>query len=139
MLPGRPGAGRKSATKIISMISNLRLIDSAPGNKFHENLISVNLFMMIYDFLGKGRASVKSAVQAAGIDGEYVILLLEEHHLRDEEFAILASAIISRGELPGLYSSEELDGIIAPLSEIALTDEFSGTLDQYLYYRKIST
>ncbi|KAJ8675957.1 hypothetical protein QAD02_011743, partial [Eretmocerus hayati] len=114
LLPGRSGAGRKSATKIVSVYSSLRLIDSGPG---------------------KGRSAVKNAVQIAGIDGEATILLFEEHHLRDEEFCVLASAIISRGELPGLYSSDELDGLVAPLADLAAREEFSGSLEQYLYHR----
>ena len=81
----------------------------------------------------KSKSAVKAAVQSSGIDGEPVVLLLEEHHLRNQDFAILASAIISRGELPGLYTSEELDGLVAPLADSAMKDEFSGTLDQYLY------
>lgn len=85
---------------------------------------------------GKGRSAVKAAVQSAGIDGEPTILLLEEHHLREEDFAILASAIIFNGELPGLYTTEELDGLVAPLADLAAREEFSGNLEQYLYHRE---
>ncbi|XP_058798637.1 cytoplasmic dynein 2 heavy chain 1 [Phymastichus coffea] len=114
LLTGRPGAARKSATKIVSIISCLKLIDSAPG---------------------KGKSAVKSAVQAAGIEGEWTILLLEEHHLREDDFAILISGIIANGEVPGLYTTEELDGLIAPLSDLAAREEFPGSLEQFLYYR----
>ena len=79
---------------------------------------------------------MKTAVQAAGVEGEPTILLLEEHHLREGNFAILASAIISSGELPGLYTTEELDGLIAPLADLAAREEFAGNLEQYLYHRK---
>lgn len=79
--------------------------------------------------------SMKSAVQAAGIDGEPTLLLLEEHHMREAGLAVLASAIVSRGELPGLFTVEELDGLIAPLADVARKEDFSGMLEQYLYYR----
>lgn len=49
---------------------------------------------------------------------------------------VLAGAIASRGEVPGLFSPEELDGLIAPLADLARTGDFAGTLDQYLYHRK---
>ncbi|XP_017764042.1 PREDICTED: cytoplasmic dynein 2 heavy chain 1 [Eufriesea mexicana] len=114
ILIGRPGAGRKSAVRLTAMFSSLRLIESGPG---------------------RGRMSVKTAVQAAGIDGEPTLLLLEEHHMREAGLAVLASAIVSRGELPGLFTVEELDGLIAPLADVARREDFSGMLEQYLYHR----
>ncbi|XP_043507557.1 cytoplasmic dynein 2 heavy chain 1 [Frieseomelitta varia] len=114
ILIGRPGAGRKSAVRLAAMYSSLRLIDSGPG---------------------RGRTSVKTAVQAAGIDGEPTLLLLEEHHMREAGLAVLASAIVSRGELPGLFTVEELDGLIAPLADVARREDFSSMLEQYLYHR----
>nr|XP_033320776.1 cytoplasmic dynein 2 heavy chain 1 [Megalopta genalis] len=114
ILIGRPGAGRKSAVRLASIYSSLRLVDSGPG---------------------RGRASMKAAVQAAGVDGEPTLLLLEEHHMRENGLAVLASAIVSRGELPGLFTAEELDGLIAPLADVARREDFSGTLEQYLYHR----
>ncbi|XP_029051229.2 cytoplasmic dynein 2 heavy chain 1 [Osmia bicornis bicornis] len=114
ILIGRPGAGRKSAVRLVANFSSLRLVDSGPG---------------------RGRASMKSAVQVAGIDGEPTLLLLEEHHMREDGLAVLASAIVSRGELPGLFTVEELDGLIAPLADVSRREDFSGTLEQYLYHR----
>ncbi|XP_078051355.1 cytoplasmic dynein 2 heavy chain 1-like, partial [Augochlora pura] len=114
ILIGRPGAGRKSAVRLASVFSSLRLVDSGPG---------------------RGRASMKAAVQAAGVDGEPTLLLLEEHHMRENGLAVLASAIVSRGELPGLFTAEELDGLIAPLADVARREDFSSTLEQYLYHR----
>lgn len=115
ILIGRPGSGRKSATKLAASYSSWRLIDSAPN---------------------KARSAIKIAIQTAGIDGERTALLLEEHHLRENGLAILIEAIVSRGEIPGLLSSEELDGLVAPLIDLSRNEDFTGTLDQYLYHRK---
>ncbi|KAF7991046.1 hypothetical protein HCN44_000861 [Aphidius gifuensis] len=114
ILAGRPGAGRKTATKLAAAYSSLRFIDSAPG---------------------RGRAGIKAAVHSAGIDGERTLLLLEEDHAREEGLAVLAGAIISRGEIPGLLTPEELDGLVAPLADFSRQEDFTGTLDQYLYHR----
>ena len=114
ILIGRPGAGRKSAVRLVSTYSSLHTVSFAPG---------------------RGRASIKAAVQSAAIDGEPTILLLEEHHIRESGLAILVSAIVSQGEIPSLLTPEELDGLIAPLADLARREDFSGTLEQYFYHR----
>ncbi|XP_014611048.1 PREDICTED: cytoplasmic dynein 2 heavy chain 1 [Polistes canadensis] len=114
ILTGRPGSGRKSASKLAATFSSFRYIDSGPG---------------------RAKASIKSAIQTAGIDGEPTMLLLEEHHMREEDTSILVSAIIANGELPGLFSIEELDGMIAPLIDLSRREDFPGTLEQYFYHR----
>lgn len=80
---------------------------------------------------------MRAAVNAAGIDGEPTLLLLEEHHLREKGTAILVSALIDKGEIPGLVAPEELDGMIVPLAELARREDFAGTLEQYLQHRKM--
>ncbi|KAL2743989.1 cytoplasmic dynein 2 heavy chain 1 [Vespula maculifrons] len=114
ILTGRPGAGRKSAARLAATFSSFRFIDSGPG---------------------RAKASIKNAIQTAGIDGEPTMLLLEEHHMREEGMSILVSAIVAQGELPGLFSTEELDGMIAPLIDLSRREDFPGTLEQYFYHR----
>ncbi|KAF7378965.1 hypothetical protein HZH66_015199 [Vespula vulgaris] len=114
ILTGRPGAGRKSAARLAATFSSFRFIDSGPG---------------------RAKASIKNAIQTAGIDGEPTMLLLEEHHMREEGLSILVSAIVAQGELPGLFSTEELDGMIAPLIDLSRREDFPGTLEQYFYHR----
>lgn len=47
----------------------------------------------------------------------------------------MVSAIVSKGEVPGLYTAEELDALVAPLADLARREDFQGTLEQYLYHR----
>ncbi|XP_029665147.1 cytoplasmic dynein 2 heavy chain 1 [Formica exsecta] len=114
ILVGRPGAGRRSAVKLVATFSSLRLIDSGPE---------------------RGKAAIKNAVQAAGIESQPTLLLLEECHAREETLTILISAMVSRSEIPGLFTTEELDALIAPLADLARREDFQGTLEQYLYHR----
>nr|XP_012219219.1 PREDICTED: cytoplasmic dynein 2 heavy chain 1 [Linepithema humile] len=114
ILVGRPGAGRRSAVKLVATFSSLRLIDSGPG---------------------RGKVAIKNAVQAAGIESQPTLLLLEEHHAREETLAVLVSAIVSKGEIPGLFTAEELDALVAPLADLARREDFQGTLEHYLYHR----
>lgn len=83
----------------------------------------------------RGRMAIKSAVQAAGIESQLTLLLLEEHHAREESLAVLISAIVSKGEVPGLFTMDELDALVSPLTDLARREDFQGTLEQYLYYR----
>lgn len=114
VLIGRPGAGRKAAVRLVSTHLSMNVVSCGPD---------------------RGRSAIKAAVQGSAIDGEPTILLLEEHHIRKEGLAILAGAIISQGEIPGLLTPEELDGLVAPLAELARREDFSGTLEQYFYHR----
>lgn len=76
-------------------------------------------------------------MQAAGIESQPTLLLLEEHHAREETLAVMVSAIVSKGEVPGLFTTEELDALVAPLADLARTEDFQGTLEQYLYHRTL--
>ncbi|XP_018402903.1 PREDICTED: cytoplasmic dynein 2 heavy chain 1 [Cyphomyrmex costatus] len=114
VLIGRPGSGRRSAVKLVATYSSLRLIDSGPE---------------------RGKVAIKNAVQAAGIENQSTLLLLEEHHVREESLAVMVSAMVSKGEVPGLYAAEELDALVAPLADLARREDFQGTLEQYLYHR----
>lgn len=96
---------------------------------FWNSVISVNCF------LERGKVAVKNAVQAAGIENQPTLLLLEEHHVREESLAVMVSAIVSKGEVPGLYAAEELDALVASLADLARREDFQGTLEQYLYHR----
>lgn len=49
----------------------------------------------------------------------------------------MVSAIVSKGEVPGLFTTEELDALVAPLADLARTEDFQGTLEQYLYHRTL--
>jgi len=98
----------------------------------------VFLFLKLLEriiFAGRGKAAIKSAVQAAGIESQPTLLLLEEHHTREDTLVVLLSAIVSKGEVPGLFTTEELDALVAPLTDLARREDFQGTLEHYLYHR----
>ena len=70
-------------------------------------------------------------MQQTGIDGAQVVLLLEDHQFVDQQFLELINSLLSAGEVPGLYTPEELDPIIAPLKDEASDAGFRGTTAQY--------
>ena len=78
------------------------------------------------------KLELKAAMQTAGVEGEQVFLLIEDHNLIDVQFLDLINSLLSSGEVPGLYTPEELEPIITPLREMANNDGYSG--DLYSYY-----
>lgn len=70
-------------------------------------------------------------MQLAGVDGEQVVLLLEDHQMFDHQIPELVNSVLSAGEVPGLYTTEELEAIMTPLRDQASQDGFRGTLFSY--------
>ena len=67
-------------------------------------------------------------MQRAGVEGEQVVLLLEDHQFVDLSFLELVNSLLSSGEVPGLYTSEELEPLLSSLKDIASQDNFRGSL-----------
>lgn len=73
-------------------------------------------------------------MQLSGIEGEQVVLLLEDHQV-DPSFLELINSLLSAGEVPGLYTPEELEPLLGPLRDLASQDDFRGTLVSYFASR----
>jgi dynein heavy chain 2, cytosolic len=71
------------------------------------------------------------AMQMAGIEGKQVVLLLEDHQFVDQQFLELVNSLLSAGEVPGLYTHEELEPLLAPIKDQASEAGFRGTIVQY--------
>ena len=74
-------------------------------------------------------------MQTAGLEGEQVILLLEDHQLLEDDFLELINSLLSSGDVPGLYTAEELDPLLAPLRDQASQDGFRGPIYSYYSHR----
>ena len=70
-------------------------------------------------------------MQLAGIECQQAILLLEDHQMLDSAILESVNSILAAGDVPGLYTREELDSLLSPLRERADEDGFRGTLPQY--------
>ena len=73
-------------------------------------------------------------MQLSGIDGEQVVFMLEDHQV-DPSFLELINSLLSAGEVPGLYTPEELEPLLSPLRDLASQDGFRGTLISYFAAR----
>ena len=75
-------------------------------------------------------------MQLTGVEGEQAILLLEDHQFTEITFLELINSLLAAGEVPGLYSPEELEPILTPLRDQASDAGFRGTLVQYFASRR---
>ncbi|PSN45379.1 Cytoplasmic dynein 2 heavy chain 1 [Blattella germanica] len=85
---------------------------------------------------GVGRKSaVRIIIQLAGVEGEQVYLLLEDHQVTDTAFLDMVNSLLSSGEVPGLYNTEELEPIVLPLKDTAAQEGFVGSATAYFFER----
>ena len=70
-------------------------------------------------------------MQIAGVDNEQVFFLLEDHNLIDHNFLDMVNSLLSSGEIPGLYTPEELEPLLTPLRQNANNEGYSGNLISY--------
>ena len=70
-------------------------------------------------------------MQQTGIEDEQVVLLLEDHQFIENSFLELINSLLSAGEVPGLYTPEELEPLLGPLRDQASDINFRGTLAQF--------
>lgn len=75
------------------------------------------------------------AFQMAGIEGESVYFVIEGYQIIDDIFMSMISSLLCSGEVPGLYSPEELESIISQLRDVSSQDGFSGSTASYFAER----
>jgi dynein heavy chain 2 len=73
-------------------------------------------------------------MQWAGIDNEQVLFIFEDYQILDNSFLQSINSLLAAGEIPGLYSPEELDPLLSPLRDQASQDSHQGTM--YSYFAK---
>lgn len=52
-------------------------------------------------------------MQQTGVMAEKTVLYIEDHQLLSGEFLTMLNSLLSSGEVPGLYSPEELEPLLA--------------------------
>eukprot|EP00117_Sycon_ciliatum_P036543 scpid1236/ scgid27488/ Cytoplasmic dynein 2 heavy chain 1; Dynein heavy chain isotype 1B len=120
LLAGRSGVGRHTAVELVAHMQRITVISPKISRSYH---------------LKQFHADLKAAMQIAGIDGEDVVLLMDDHHFVEPSFIQLLNSLLSAGEVPGLYAAEELDHLLGPLREKAADDGFRGPLLSYFAQR----
>ena len=71
----------------------------------------------------------------SGVEGQQVILLLEDHQILEPSFLEMINSLLSAGEVPGLYTTEELESLLVPLKDTLSEEGYHGTLVSYFSSR----
>eukprot|EP00658_Telonema_sp_P-2_P013521 TRINITY_DN15121_c0_g3_i2.p1 TRINITY_DN15121_c0_g3~~TRINITY_DN15121_c0_g3_i2.p1 ORF type:complete len:1979 (+),score=626.76 TRINITY_DN15121_c0_g3_i2:168-6104(+) len=81
-------------------------------------------------------AEIRVAILRAGVEGLHTVLMLEDHNFFvNAAFLEMVNSLLSAGEIPGLFAPEEIDAILAPMKEDALTEGFNEGVYHYFIDR----
>ncbi|CAH1776602.1 unnamed protein product [Owenia fusiformis] len=120
LMAGRSGIGRRTAVSVVSHMHQMELFTPKMSRGYG---------------LKNFKNDLKTVMQHAGIEGEQMVLLLEDHQFVEPQFLELINSLLSAGEVPGLYTPEELDPLLAPLRDQASDDGHRGPLFGYFAQR----
>jgi len=111
LLVGRSGVGRRSLLSLVSHLCRLQVFSPAPAKRYGEK---------------EWKRDLKQVMQMAGVDKQHTVLFLEDHHLLKPEFLESINSLLSAGEIPGLWSPEEMEPLLGPLKEEWAASQGSG-------------
>lgn len=81
------------------------------------------------------RNDLKEVLRVAGVEGRPTLLLLEDHQLEDPGVLEAVNSLLAGGEVPGLFTPEELAKDLAPLDRAADEDmTYNGPRQLYPYF-----
>ena len=92
------------------------------------NTLHDHIYMHVYPLL------IQVMLQA-GVEGTELILLLEDHQFVHPSILELVNSLLSAGEVPGLYTPEEMEPVLAPLRDLMSQEGYRGTALSYFSKR----
>ncbi|PNG99310.1 Cytoplasmic dynein 2 heavy chain 1, partial [Tetrabaena socialis] len=120
LLCGNSGVGRRSLMLLLAYMHNMEF--------FTPKMTKT------YD-LKSFRNDLKEVLRRAGVEGKPVLLFLEDHQLVQASFLELINSLLSGGEVPGLFTPEELAKELAPLDKARDEDPlYTGPSNSYAFF-----
>uniref|UniRef100_A0A3Q4HAW8 Cytoplasmic dynein 2 heavy chain 1 n=1 Tax=Neolamprologus brichardi TaxID=32507 RepID=A0A3Q4HAW8_NEOBR len=120
LLAGLSGVGRHTATCLVSHMHGYTLFTPKISRGYT---------------LKHFNSDLKTVMQLAGLEGQQVVLLLEDYQFVHPAFLEMVNSLLSSGEVPGLYTPEELEPLLLSLKDGASQDGFTGPLYNYFSHR----
>ncbi|VDP28788.1 unnamed protein product [Soboliphyme baturini] len=116
LLVGRPGVGRRSAASLLAYAHQMPCV-VLPGSK-ESGIASF-------------KSMIKQSLVQAGINGEHMLLLLEDFQITDPEYIEILNSLLLSGEVPDLFKLEELETLLKPLRERMSQEMYQETVQSY--------
>ena len=102
LLVGESGIGRRNSALLVSHMLNLQFVS----------------FNITRDYSSKEfKRDLKVILQSAGIEDKPSCMYIEDYQLVHAEFLQLLNSLLSSGEVPGLYTSEEIEPLLVNLAD----------------------
>ncbi|XP_032878557.1 cytoplasmic dynein 2 heavy chain 1 isoform X2 [Amblyraja radiata] len=120
LLAGQSGVGRRTVTCVVSHM--------------HGAILFTPKISRGYE-IKQFKNDLKHVMQLSGLDGHQVVLVLEDYQFVHAQFLEMVNSLLSSGEVPGLYTLEELEPILSPLKDQASQDGFLGPIFNYFTCR----
>ena len=124
LLVGRPGSGRRSSATLVAFMHGMHWVSPAPPAPAVAGAARDGAAASLKAFFSE----LKGALLSAGVAGEDTVLYLEDHQLGgggDDGVLEAVNSLLSSGEVPGLYSHEEQEQLLAPLRPLMSESGFS--------------
>ena len=102
LMVGRSGVGRRNAATICAYMLGYEFRTLAVSRDYGQKQFGDD---------------IKNAMQAAGVKGEHTVLFVEDFQIVTEAILEVINSLLSSGEVPGLYTHEELEPLLSPLRE----------------------
>jgi dynein heavy chain 2 len=103
LMVGRSGVGRQATMKLVTNALEVPLRTLAITRDFGPRQF---------------KAELKDIMSVAGVEGKPIVLSLEDFQLASPTVLQSINSLLSGGEIPGLYSHDELEPLLAPLKEL---------------------
>ncbi|KAI8621722.1 dynein heavy chain and region D6 of dynein motor-domain-containing protein [Chytriomyces sp. MP71] len=117
---GRPGMNRYASILIVAHMLRIRVFTPNITRKYSPKTFSVH---------------IKEVMNAAGVQNEESLLLLEDYQLMEPTFLEYVNGLLSGCEIPGLYTQDEIDALTSTLKTSHSEDGFNGSLFEYFIHR----
>lgn len=120
---GRPGIGRRDAVILAAYTQRMEIVT-----------INMSQDYQIKNF----RLDLRGFIQRAVTQNTRLTFILEDQHLVNEAFVELLNSLVCSGEVPGLFTAEEMEIMYSPLREEAASEGFIGPITAFFHERLLN-
>ena len=117
LLAGKSGVGRRNAVTIATYMLGYQFFTPKITRDYGPKQFS---------------ADVKGALETAGLKGEHVVLFVEDFQITKESILEMINSLLSSGEVPGMYTHEELEPVMSTMRKIM--SEVGSTRTPYEFF-----